>query len=282
MASPRSTDTAPLSEAIITAVAELVNDAQEPTSRKPSHSDISFEIEQAGLSHVDPRNRGRKVGKAKRIRPVLRWALQQDRESGEELVAALIAQIRGYGGFTASSDNYVGKAAFDNARRAFKSEGYELAEDGSLRPTVLEEWSGRETNEALHSYVRRAREGSTDAALLAGTGKDLLEATCAHVLVEIQGDYPENTNFPGLLGQAFVSLRMKTPKHPDESGEEPYRRFERALYELGCSVNTLRNKEGTGHGRPFLPKSTEEQARHAAQAMGVVAGYMLDRLDELA
>jgi hypothetical protein len=24
------------------------------------------------------------------------------------------------------------------------------------------------------------------------------------------------------------------------------------MYKLGCAINRLRNKEGTGHGRPFL------------------------------
>lgn len=37
--------------------------------------------------------------------------------------------------------------------------------------------------EALHAYVRRAKKGSMDSALLAGTGKDLLEAVAKHVLL---------------------------------------------------------------------------------------------------
>jgi hypothetical protein len=54
--------------------------------------------------------------------------------------------------------------------------------------------------QALESYVRRAQRGSEDAAMLTGSGKDLLEAAAAHVLVEITT----------LLGQALISLGLKT------------------------------------------------------------------------
>jgi hypothetical protein len=51
-----------------------------------------------------------------------------------------------------------------------------------------------------------------------------------------------------------------------------------ALYELACAVNRLRNREGTGHGRPFLPSVTQTQARTAIQSMGLVAARLLDAL----
>lgn len=74
-------------------------------------------------------------------------------------------------------------------------------------------------------YLRRA------AALMTGTGKDLLEATAAHILVERNGSYPQ-TNFPGLLGQAFVALGMTTPRHPVVAGEPPQKKIERAMFDL--------------------------------------------------
>lgn len=33
------------------------------------------------------------------------------------------------------------------------------------------------------------------------------------------------------------------------------------MYELGCAINHLRNKQGTGHGRPWLPSVTEPQVK---------------------
>jgi len=45
---------APLSEAIIIALARLVDDAQTET-RDPSHSDIEFQIQRVGLQQGDPK-----------------------------------------------------------------------------------------------------------------------------------------------------------------------------------------------------------------------------------
>ena len=43
---------------------------------------------------------------------------------------------------------------------------------------------------------------------------------------------------------------------------------------------TLRNKQGTGHGRPWLPSVTAEEARHATQVMGVVGDLLLRAMRE--
>lgn len=81
---------------------------------------------------------------------------------------------------------------------------------------------------------------------MAGTGKDLLEAVAKHVLAVKWGQISTNNNFPFLLGQAFVALEMATSQIKPEPGESPLKRYERSLYDLGCSVNAIRNKEGTG------------------------------------
>jgi hypothetical protein len=41
---------------------------------------------------------------------------------------------------------------------------------------------------------------------------------------------------------------------------------------------TLRNKQGTGHGRPWLPSVTPEEARRAVQMMGCVTEMLLAHL----
>jgi hypothetical protein len=53
---------------------------------------------------------------------------------------------------------------------------------------------------------------------------------------------------------------------------------ERSLYEAGCAVNALRNKTGTGHGRPFLPSLTDDEARSAVQLIGIISGLLLRSL----
>ena len=145
----------------------------------------------------------------------------------------------------------------------------------TLQPTGLDTLSGVDLTAALESYVRRARRGSEDAALLVGTGKDLLEATSGHIISERFGQYSHQSNFPTLLGQAFVAVGMTTPQTPAKPGEAVQCRLHRSLYEAGCAVNALRNKQGTGHGRPWLSTVTDGEARAAVQIMGIIAGFLL-------
>jgi hypothetical protein len=266
---------APLSDAVIAALARAVDDSQSPTgSRQPTHSEIETQFQRTDLLHVDP-NLARPSGKAKRVRGVLQWAIENDNEKGERLVYLLVALIRGVGGFREGSSNFVGADEIQNLRQAFASEGFTLAENGELLPTVLDALAGQELTGALRAYVRRAQRGALDAALVAGTGKDLLEATAAHVLVERFGHYAESANFPTLIGQAFVAVGLCAVEKPSATAQE---QMDLALFRLACAVNRLRNREGTGHGRPFPATVTEKEARSAVQSMGVIAARLLDEL----
>lgn len=271
--------TAPLTDRIVVAVARLVDDAMSET-RSPSHSDLEYQINRSGLSDADPNQQGNVVGKAKRIRAVVNWALEHDLERGERFVLGLMSHIQGCGGFRKSSANYIGQDAIENARSAFRAEGFDLAADGDLRPTVLENLTSAALSDALKAYVRRAKRGIADAALMTGTSKDLLEATSAHVVQEIWGSYSHTTNFPTLLGQAFAALGLSTSQDKPKPGEPAQRRVERAMFELACAINTLRNKQGTGHGRPWLPAVSDAEAGAAVESMGVIAERMLAALKE--
>ncbi|MBN8656609.1 MAG: abortive infection family protein [Anaerolineae bacterium] len=269
--------TPPLTDTIIVAISRLVDDAQVET-REPSHSDIEFEIKRTNLQNGDPKAQGQLVGKAKRVRSTLSWALENAPDNGARFVVNLISHVKACGGFRDGSSNFVGKEAIQNAISAFKTVGFELTFDGDIFPLLLDNLEGAELTAALEGYVRRAKRGAEDAALVTGTGKDLLEATAAHILVEKWGSYPSSANFPGLLGQAFVALGFATPQNTPQSGEPTIKKVERALYESGCAVNGLRNKEGTGHGRPWIPSVTIVQAKLAVQQMGIIAEYMLAAL----
>lgn len=265
-----------LSDAIVVAVAQLVDDAQSAHRRDPSHYDIELEIKRAGLMACDPKHQGQSVGKAKRVRSTLSWALEYNPAAGGELVCALLALLRGHGGFRETSSNFVGRDAIESVIAAFASEGYDLSSSGELRPRILENLSGAALTDALQSYVRRAKRGSSDAALLAGTSKDLLEAVAAHILRQRYGYYSETSNFPTLLGQVFVLLGLATPMDPRSSGEPVNKRVERAMYELACAINQLRNKEGIGHGRPWPSSVTEAESRMAIECMGIIAERLLN------
>jgi len=267
----------PLNDAILIGLAQLVDDAQ-TTRREPSHDQISFCIEKAGLKRADPASQGQTFGKAKRLRAVLSYALSDDFTAGQKLTEVLIAYIRGLGGFRSASPNYVGSDAIQNLQAGFASEGFVLTEDGELIPKVLDSLSGTELTQALSSYVRRAQRGAADAALLTGTSKDLVEATAAHILVEVWNQTNPPHNFPTLLGQAFAALSLKTSQDKVVPGEPTQHGLQRALFDAACAVNRLRNKEGTGHGHPWSPNVTSEEAQAATQIMGTVAGMLLSAL----
>jgi hypothetical protein len=272
-----SINKAPVNDAIIVAVARLVDDAQAGT-REPSHSDLEFQINRAGLSDGDPKGQGQVVGKAKRVRATLSWGIDNAPDKAEAFVAALIGLIRGKGGFRAGSSNFVGEEAILDAREAFRLEGFVLSDDGELYASTLDNLTGVRMTAALEAYVRRAQRGSEDGALLIGTGKDLLEATASHVITEKYGHYSQQANFPTLLGQAFIALGLAIPQTPVQAGEPPQCRVERSLFEAGCAVNALRNKTGTGHGRPFMPSVSDDEARAAVQLIGIVSGLLLRAL----
>ncbi len=269
----------PLTDAIAFALARMVDDAQSER-RDPSHSDIEFCIGKCQLSNGDPKSQGQTVGKAKRVRAVLTWATENSLENGRCLVGQLVTQIRSCGGFRADSPNFAGADAIQGLREAMASEGFVLTSDGEIQPAALDSLSGTELTEALAAYVRRAQRGSEDAALVVGTGKDLLEAIAAHVLCEIWNQRNPSHVFPMLLGQAFVALGLKTSADTPVTGDPPQHRLQRALYDAACAVNTLRNKQGTGHGHPWLPSITTEEARHATQVMGIVGDMLLRTLKQ--
>ena len=86
---------------------------------------------------------------------------------------------------------------------AFGTEGFVLHGDGVLSPRVLDGLSGNDLTAALDGYVRRAKKGVADAALLTGTSKDLLEATAAHILMTRFGQTPDEQQ---LLDAAWASV----------------------------------------------------------------------------
>lgn len=266
---------APLTDSVIAALARLVDDSQATTNRQPSHAEIEEQFRRADLLDADPNRAGKPIGKAKRVRGVLHWAIENDVAKGERLVYLLVALVRGVGGFREGSDNYVGSDAIEDLREAFGCEGFNLSETGELVPKLLDSLTGADLTDALKAYVRRARHGALDAALVTGTGKDLVEATAAHVLVEKFGTYSHSGNFPTLVGQAFTSLGLCAVKTPSLTAQE---QMDLALYDLACAVNRLRNREGTGHGRPFLATVTDVQARIAVESMGLIAARLLEAL----
>lgn len=269
----------PIDDTVIYAIARLVDDAQSER-RDPSHSDIEFQISRSKLEDEDPNKEGPPVGKAKRVRTVLSSAFESAPQKAEIFATGIISSVKSCGGFREGSTNYVGAEAVSNLAEALKPLGVTLGIDGSVSQVTLTSLSGKELTEALRGYVDRAKKGIEDGALVVGTSKDLMEAVAAHVLQELWGQYPTITNFPTLLGQAFIALDMATPEQKPQPGEHQRTRVERAMYETACAVNSLRNKQGTGHGRPWLPELRDSEVCAAIEFIGVLSALMLDNLEK--
>lgn len=88
----------PLSDAVIAAISRMVDDSLSER-RDPSHSDLDYLFGKSNLSQADPKYQGQTVGKAKRVRAVLSWAMEKNPSAGEYLVGLLIDYVQGCGGF---------------------------------------------------------------------------------------------------------------------------------------------------------------------------------------
>jgi hypothetical protein len=261
----------PLNDKVALAIARLVDDAQEER-REPSHSDIEFQINQAGLSAADPKTTlGHPVGKEKRVRAVLAWAVDNNLDAGERFAYGIIGAVAASGGF---------RERISNLSAMLKLLGVSLALDGSLAPTALEGLSGGSLTEALAIYVARAKRSIEDAALLTGTSKDLMEAVAVHVVEQVWGKYDHSASFAMLLGLAFTALGLATPADAPCAGEHPRADLERKMYDLACAINKLRNKQGTGHGRPWVPDVSDEEARASVEFIGVICERLLTELNK--
>lgn len=268
----------PLDETLIFAVSKMIDDSQTDT-RKPSHSEIKDLFSKTGLTDGDPNKNGTlPVGKTKRVRAALDWAIEYNPSGGERFIASLFSLVKSSGGFRQESQNYIGDESFKNLKAPLKSLGVTLDEDGTLAPIALESFSGKEYVEHLKQYISRAKKGVEDAALLVGTSKDLMEAVAAHVVTEKWGLYPSHANFPTLLGQAFTALNMATGTKNQEKASYSSK-LETNMYNVACAVNNLRNKQGTGHGRPWLPDVQNYESKAAIEIIGVVSELMMSKLE---
>ena len=251
-----------------------------------SHDDLSLAFERVRLGNFDPGRQdasGAPIGKQRRARAVLTHAADEAPLAGGELVLYLLQRLAGCGCFRAGSRGLIPAELVENAKAPLRAAGYELHADGVATPIVLESLSGERLSDALRAYVDRARHGAADAALVAGTGKDLLEATARHVLVESVGSYNPHMPFAGTLLAAYRALGIaiddsKVMAALEGLSDSPVQRVNEALLLVGLAVNRLRNAEGIGHGRPQPVDLETHTAITSAEATGLVAGFLLDRL----
>ncbi len=80
---------------------QLVDDSNNNgVFREPSHADIEFHVNQAGLAEQGPKQRGQQIGKAKRVRSVLYSAMDSNPTAASQFASGLLAKMRACGGFS--------------------------------------------------------------------------------------------------------------------------------------------------------------------------------------
>lgn len=255
----------------------------------PSHDQLDQAFARTGLSSGDPApgghtREGAPLGKTKRIRQVFVHATDQDPAAGLKLMQQIVSLLRANGAFTPALDEYAGAPKISRLRDAVGHLGFTLDSSGALRPTVIDNLTGTQLTQALHSYVDRINLNPDDAPLQIGTGKELDEATARHVLEQRTGSYPTGGpagSFPVTLAAAFTTLGLEVPPQV-QLHSDPHRQVQQCLFLLGVAVNRLRNDAGTGHGRPGQPRKTQPltpaEARLVARATALIAGALLDEL----
>jgi hypothetical protein len=263
---------APVSDDIAAALASFLHGGD-----GPSHSTVSRVLTAAGLDDgyvYKPQSTG--TSKEQRVLQAFRRAEHQG--GGRKLVEGLLSALR--------HDELIGlpdDQRSDNERRlrlALGRSGWLLTEDGQLRAFAGAdmETGGRD---ALDENLARLRSSTSDPALLIGTAKDLLEAVAKFVLEESGMEVPPNASFDSLWHIARERLGV-LPERVDKSlpGYEAIRAIHQSSWTIAHNINTLRNLQGTGHGRTLPTGVSEDLALLVVREACSVAEYMLRRLDQ--
>jgi hypothetical protein len=104
--------------------------------------------------------------------------------------------------------------------------------------------------------VERAFQ-ARDIDQIIGSAKDLIECVAKVVVQSLGGSFANNANLPGLGAQALQMLGVHPQCFQDR---DPLRILAKALAPVPGALGSLRNHEGTGHGRPVLSDLAEANA----------------------
>jgi hypothetical protein len=56
-------------------------------------------------------------------------------------------------------------------------------------------------------------------------------------------------------------------------------KYERAIFTMAMSINKVRNRDGTGHGKLCISSLSKYESRSIIEAVGVISEFLLSRLD---
>ena len=154
-------------------------------------------------------------------------------------------------------------------RPVFAARQTELRTETALK-TLRKSLPDGGTNYIAHQITRMESSIYDDPALAIGTAKELVETVCRTVLSQRKIDAPVTLDLPQLVKLTAKELKL-TSSDVDyqEEASETIRRLLGNLGAISASLAELRNRFGTGHGKPADVKGLSP--RHAKLAVGAAS-----------
>ena len=151
------------------------------------------------------------------------------------------------------------------------------------QPTVVDEHIIDETLSVdvsqLHRNIDRIRNAvETDPSLAIGAAKELVEACCKAILVEMGEEIDRLEEMPQLIKRVTRALDLLPENIPEErKGVEAIRRVLGSLANIVQGMAELRNAYGSGHGRePGRGNLLTRHARLCAGAASTLVMFLME------
>lgn len=255
----------------------------------PTHSKLTRAFGRAGYAKAAPYDRNSndprdQPNKEDRVRDTVGAAFR-DPHRALELIESILVEFRAFGFFESADDSPEEDDRRANAKaltKAFARRDWELDGHGSLRPAGVGAVSSVEGRPAIEYQLERLRRTGDDPALMLGTAKEMLESTAKYVLDAFSVPYGARTSFDELWHHTRDRLGL-LPQDVDVSkpGGSEVREILGACWVIARNCNTLRNAEGTGHGRTLPTGVTSEMALLVVREACSVAELSLATLDRM-
>ncbi|WP_155546528.1 abortive infection family protein [Amycolatopsis camponoti] len=173
----------------------------------------------------------------------------------------------------------------ERLRRQLAKDGCRVDEQGRIHPAanlfVTGAIAALDDPSLIRQILLRITRAVPDDPMLAiGSAKELVEATCKAVLVQL-GQPVSEADLPGLVRKAEEALAVH-PRNVDQQldGGPAVRRLLGRVTAIADDLAALRNTCGTGHAPAALPQGL--QPRHGRLAVAAADAWCTFILDELA
>lgn len=180
------------------------------------------------------------------------------------------------------------KTRRDKLLRALRRSDIELDEKGRLHLPVHRDLGSLSlldlpTESDIRLHMSRLSRLEQEPEEMIGAAKELVEAAVKHVLLELDGEVPENQDLPGLTKRALAKLGLHpTAIAPTAKGAEIMKRILEGQARTAPGLAELRNLGyGTGHGQARRVKGLKRRhAELAARSAITFTAFVLDTLHD--